>query len=112
MFFLNFELNVYVSFMNRNNCSIFKLQPSIFDGLGEEMSVSSASLLKPRKRLVLKNKDKENTPPASALFIGEEQPQTNGQIVEMNNKLAPTIKASKQLEFSFNSEKDTGMFTI
>lgn len=87
------------------------MQPSIFEGLGEEMSISSASLLKPRKRLILKNKDNA-APPTSSLYVGDEEPPSNTQTAPLiiDKEIASSFKppSTKQLEFSTNLDISTG----
>lgn len=86
----------------------FFIQPSIFEGLGEEMAISSASLLKPRKRLILKNKDKESSS-TSGIYVGEEGPSSNTPTIPIIERETP-FKSTKQLQFDANLENSTGTY--
>lgn len=69
---------------------------SIFDGLAEEMTISSSSLLKPRRRLLLSKKDKEAPLPA---YVGQDEPSTITK-----TSLSSPKSSAKQLDFTAHSE--------
>lgn len=69
---------------------------SIFDGLAEEMTISSSSLLKPRRRLLLSKKDKEAPLPA---YVGQDEPSTIDK-----TSPSPLKPSAKQLDFTAHSD--------
>lgn len=87
-------------------------KPSIFDGLGEEMSFSSAMLLKPRKRLVVKHKLKSTQSPVMNVNSndGRDVSGTSASS-QLEKELAPSRKSfTKHLQFAAEPEVIPGIY--